>query len=1792
MTPNDEKPPAALKKEESADQSAASIEISSELLTALQMPFKLTESQSRAYTVLLVLGQLTADEISNYSGIPMTKIKSTIKTLEEKQLIKPLPGVVTRYRAFAPYKELADEVQSFTKDTEKSWKELQKLQTQTLSEIHDELQTMTRQTRSALENLNERQGIALNEAAMATNIVLSNVAENLQKSLDNLTTESVNEISEHTTSIQQALSTLIDKGSTQLDADQQLALDDASKAMSAHQEETNQWISSTLEQLLDQTSGSTQQITTWLDDAKALFDRNIDFSMKSVASEVTSQKVETTDIIEDTANTVTDEITTHTQETQGVLAALQKETKQILTKHHQELSSQIQDMWAQQTQALDNAIMDLEKTVQKENQQLIQERDTAAATMNTKIKSGCEDSIKSIETLFQDLEKTQQHASSELRQLHKEAETTIAQWPPSSLNFSQFSKIKTTTSKLIEQVKTEQNQLLDSTSQDLATEMQDTYVARLLEVQNLLQALIEEGKSQKTKLTENFKSIADQVGRRLKRRLAIIQKTAQTFLSNFQSNVDSLEAQYQALGKQMQKLLKNEANATLKALEETEVQIKERTDTRLLQAQDTINQSAQENLAKATKEQEGSLKQVKTFQAAMKNTIKETTKELQQEFTKLEGIVRQYSDGIESTADKFRAEQILKIETAIEKYQPAFTRLQSTRDNAITLAMNSLAAQLTKRHQNTLNDFNTLMLENIPVYGLSALDSYQTTFQKNATALETEALSATESAILKQLTASELETIDTGITKAFSKQIDDVSASLQDFLAGQQTLQDSQSETALNLAQDELIEVFEQQISKHNEMLAKSFISKLKPVLSKCKTKISKQISREEQISKIIQTTHKKIKTSLAPIVARRSKAIRDKLDEELESTFQTLISQLEKQTNQEAKVTEIIDSTATNLEKLSETQFKKEPKENLNEQVSNLLAIFTEYQSAIERQHMTNTKNITTKFQDLFKEMIETSYVGSLKSQINSLLQKTCIEVLRLYRTKIAAEQTTVIEKAEAAYQTALDKQLRTQMQPRIHEYSTSESPTINTVIDETKTVLAETTKNADANSRTLIEKYWLPLTKIIEEYSSVVVGNLTALNTATGSAVDQTTMNVNTTLTNFEDDSNKLLSATVQTFDREKSAINEQITQSFTELQEDCIAQLQEAQTLLETLNTDIVARKATTTEKIESMAGEIDATTTSHYATTRKITNAFVENVQTELATQEERVENLKKNIQDLIHKQGVVLNEGVDRILTQLVEFSETQIPKMQGIIEESGQNYVNRIEEQRANTDHHFEEFALTLSKELDKYTSTLQQELEQLQTITSKLVEQIGKATDTIDTEITKETDTSKVNLLNTINAQQQVLNQDISSTFQSLAKKTQQIQVQLLDKLNRVRDEGREALDQDQTEITTALDTTLNTTVNKKEQAIQAQLETQKAKNQALITQLGETLSAIRDSVTTTSDSLQESVTSALMNVQAELIKIHSNSRTLIEETDQTLRTEIGEEAEKTLQSQTKSIGLTDSRLKRAIQDSIRRTKESLQSLKGTASTDLQQKNKSFVASITQTLENVKDGLMTQTQQTGRRISRTLSKERQTLKLEYQTLEKEITTRAKTAETTAVNSLQLFSTQTEPTLDRLRTQASQTEEILIGLWDTLTKLEPAEAERTWRIVTCEGIQNHLLDMLRRIDETITLVYPSFDEVPVTELSKIQPQSRVHIITTLDREKQLASAQKLLQQGNIRIWDNPNMEFYGGSRDGEEVLIAPTYGNQGEIVAVVSDQASYIALFNQTLGPRWVSASEEIRLRS
>jgi hypothetical protein len=174
------------------------------------------------------------------------------------------------------------------------------------------------------------------------------------------------------------------------------------------------------------------------------------------------------------------------------------------------------------------------------------------------------------------------------------------------------------------------------------------------------------------------------------------------------------------------------------------------------------------------------------------------------------------------------------------------------------------------------------------------------------------------------------------------------------------------------------------------------------------------------------------------------------------------------------------------------------------------------------------------------------------------------------------------------------------------------------------------------------------------------------------------------------------------------------------------------------------------------------------------------------------------------------------------------------------------------------------------------------------------------------------------------------------------------------------------------------------------------------------------------------------------------------------------------------------------------------------------------------------------------------------------------------------------------FAQKAGPALTQVETEAASLEQTLAKLWDVATHLELSETERTWRIVTKEGVQNHLLDMLRRARTTVTLVYPSLEEVPVDQLQAIPPNCRLHLITTLDRVKHGEALRRLLAKRNVRIWHTPKAEFYAGSRDGEEILIAPIPGELEELVAVASDHGSYVALFNQSLGPRWISGAEEI----
>ncbi len=1014
----------------------------------------------------------------------------------------------------------------------------------------------------------------------------------------------------------------------------------------------------------------------------------------------------------------------------------------------------------------------------------------------------------------------------------------------------------------------------------------------------------------------------------------------------------------------------------------------------------------------------------------------------------------------------------------------------------------------------------------------------------------------------------------------------------QDFTTKQHAAFNKQSDTIFKKTREEFNTIQDEQIQKLIELISGEISAQITANLRNCKTKVLRQTSREKQIDSLFQKTMNRVLALPKTLLSKEKKALSDKLTNELTVILEELREKLRNQTDREPQISTIFEDTLSTLQQLPQELLPALAEQHLNSQVITPQSIFVDYQSVLEKQQRDYAKNIAAKLRSFHEQLLHANYSNDLKITLTNLVKKGSSTALENYQTNLTNRYADLEIQANTAFQTSLAKRLRTQLSEKLREFQDTQAPSVDSTIQALETKLSETLETYDTRAKTRVDRYWLPITKVIDEYSSNFATNLSALNTAIFSAVDQATVNVTTTLANFGDDADNLLTATAQAFEREKTGFNEQLTQGINEMQEDCLAQLNETETLLEGLVEDISVQEMTLTQKMETMSDEIETTTDSNLSAIRQTADKFVESVQNESESQTKRVKNLVENMRDQMREQSTKVTVTISEIQAQLKDFDQNQITNAQGIIEDIGQTYASKIDEQRNAIDKHLGTFATTLLDETEDYVSTLQQELIQLQTVASKLVETIGNTNETINTEASKLLEMNKVNLLTAIDNQQASLRKESSTVFQSFVEQLSTIQNQLIDQLTQIAEEGKEGSIQTSEQIEMALEETKNQTVSKSTEIIQDQQSSLTTHTNTLTDQLREKLSALSNSINSTVEQVIELSTSTLSDSQRELSKIISDTSQAIEEDNEKLKTAFGQDIEQILQSYAKSLELIKTRLARATQDNIRHTNELMQQFEETALTDINQRSSNILAAVQQITDTAEEGLVTQTQQTGRRISQTLSKERQTLKTEYQTLAKEITAKAKFAETTSVNTLQLFTSKTEPILDRLRNQASGTEQTLTGLWETLSTLQPSEAERTWRIVTCEGIQNHLLEMFRRVNETVTLVYPSFEEVPIDELSKVKPKNRVHIITTLDGEKHRTSVKKLLQQGNIRIWDNPDMRFYGGSRDGEEVLIAPTAVDQGEIVAVVSDQASYISLFNQTLGPRWISASQEIRLQS
>lgn len=149
--------------------------------------------------------------------------------------------------------------------------------------------------------------------------------------------------------------------------------------------------------------------------------------------------------------------------------------------------------------------------------------------------------------------------------------------------------------------------------------------------------------------------------------------------------------------------------------------------------------------------------------------------------------------------------------------------------------------------------------------------------------------------------------------------------------------------------------------------------------------------------------------------------------------------------------------------------------------------------------------------------------------------------------------------------------------------------------------------------------------------------------------------------------------------------------------------------------------------------------------------------------------------------------------------------------------------------------------------------------------------------------------------------------------------------------------------------------------------------------------------------------------------------------------------------------------------------------------------------------------------------------------------------------------------------------------------------WENLAK-EPLIMEKTFFIATKELVKTRMKEMAAQTKNSLIIVVPELEELPIEELLKIEPPARVYVFTDFNLPSEINTLKSLIGKRNLRLWRREEKEFFMCLRDNEEILIAPI-SEEEPILAIVSEDQSYINAYKHTLIPLLRSTSREVKAK-
>ena len=198
-------------------------------------------------------------------------------------------------------------------------------------------------------------------------------------------------------------------------------------------------------------------------------------------------------------------------------------------------------------------------------------------------------------------------------------------------------------------------------------------------------------------------------------------------------------------------------------------------------------------------------------------------------------------------------------------------------------------------------------------------------------------------------------------------------------------------------------------------------------------------------------------------------------------------------------------------------------------------------------------------------------------------------------------------------------------------------------------------------------------------------------------------------------------------------------------------------------------------------------------------------------------------------------------------------------------------------------------------------------------------------------------------------------------------------------------------------------------------------------------------------------------------------------------------------------------------------------------------------------------------------------------------------TLNEKYAAKSDETETIITNRLNAANDAMAQTFRDSENRTAERAQLLRAVWQEVTNVLPIQGILTWPVVTREAIVEYVKDMLVRTKSTVSVIVPSFDDLPFDALMQT-PSTRRVIVATKILATQRERVQQMLDKGNIQIRQRPEGDIFACARDGEEILIAPIYEGikPAEYVAIISQQDGFAKQFHELMGPMWMSRAQKI----